>query len=297
MPPKDYTGLDSGVLDEEIIMHSTIETVDQALFKWVKDLNIHTETGRGWKKLDVLWVSAERSFQLKHNKELRDINGILKLPLITVERTDMTKNVDKKGIMWANVPNIQDERGGGPVAIARIIQQDETAKVANAKSARKTAGVGSGQINFKTGKASKPIIKVAMSPIPVYVESTYAVTIRTEYQQQMNEAVTPFMTKVGPFPSGASNYFIVEKDGHSYEAFIQESFTQENNVANMEEEERSYSTKVEIKVLGYLLGGGRNSDKPRITYRESTVDVKTARERTILDDQPEHIDDRGFYKE
>ena len=77
MPPKDYTGLDSGVLNEEIIMHSTIETVDHALFKWVEELNIHTETNRGWKKVGVLWVTAERSFQTKHNKELRDANGIL----------------------------------------------------------------------------------------------------------------------------------------------------------------------------------------------------------------------------
>ena len=136
-----------------------------------------------------------------------------------------------------------------------------------------------------------------MVPIPVYVEATYAVTIRTEYQQQMNDLVVPFMTKVGPFPSGAANYFTVEKDGHSFEAFIQESFSQENNVASMEEDERTYITKVEIKVLGHLLGEGKGADGPRITYRESAVEVKIPRERVVLGDEPEHIDDRGFYKE
>ena len=67
--------------------------------------------------------------------------------------------------------------------------------------------------------------------------------------------------------------------------------------ARREEEERTYITKVEVKVLGYLLSGGKNSDKPRITYRESVVSVKTGRERSILDDQPTSIDTRGFYKE
>ena len=296
MPHKHYTGLDSDIVDEEIIMPSTLETIDRALFEWVENLRLHSETNKGWKQTKLIWVSAERAFQMKHNKEIRDINGVLKLPLITVERTDTLKSPEKKGIMWANVVP-PDDGFGGPVLIARSIQQDKTANFTNAQSARKTSGTGHGQINFKTGKASKVVIRVAMSPIPVYIETTYAVTIRTEYQQQMNDLIAPFMTKVGPFPGGAANYFMVKKDGHNFEAFIQEGFSPENNVASMEEEERTYMTKVEIKVLGYLLGEGKGADKPRITYRESVVEVKIPRERVVLGDKPEHIDDRGFYKE
>jgi hypothetical protein len=286
MPPKDYTGLPPGVVDEKTIMPSVIETIDGALFRWVKDLNMYTETGKGWKKAEILWVSAERAFQIKHKKELRDINGILKLPLITVERTDITKSVDRKGKYWSNVPGPGSD-AAVLLTIGKSIEQDETAKIANARSARKTSGTGNGQINFKTSRQPKPVIKIAMVPIPVYIETTYTVNIRTEYQQQMNELVTPFMTKVGPFPSGAANYFLVEKDGHKYEAFVQEGFSQENNASNMEEEERTYITKIEIKVLGYLLGGGKNADEPRITYSESVVSVRTTKERTLLGDTPE----------
>ena len=293
---KDYTGLESGTVSEDILMPSTIETIDRALFKWVEALKLHAETNKGWKKTNIIWVSAERAFQMKNNREIRDINGILKLPLITVERTDITKSPEKKGSMWANVISPADGRGGA-IILSRTVQQDKTANFANAASARRRSGTGSGQINFKTKKTPKPVMKVAMAPIPVYIETTYSVTLRTEYQQQMNELVMPFMTKVGPFPAGAANYFTVENDGHTFEAFIQEGFSQENNAASMEEDERTYITKVEIKVLGHLLGEGKGADKPRITYRETAVDVKIPRERVVLGDDPVHIDDRGFYKE
>ena len=108
MPHKDYTGLDSNLINEETLMPSTIETIDRALYSWVEDLNLYASTNKGWKKTNVMWVSAERAFQLKHNKELRDINGVLKLPLITVERTDITKSPEKKGSMWANVVRSRD---------------------------------------------------------------------------------------------------------------------------------------------------------------------------------------------
>lgn len=295
MPHKDYTGLPPGLTTEDVIKHSSVETIDRALFKWVNDLKLHAETNKGWKQTGVIWVSAERAFQMKNNKEIRDINGVLKLPLITVERTDITKSADKKGMWWANVPAI--EGIGGSVVISRRIQQDKTADFTNAQSARKRSGVGTSQINFKTQKKTKPIISVAFAPVPVYIEATYAVTIRTEYQQQMNELVLPFMTKVGPFKqSGNANYFMIRKDGHAYEAFIQESFSQEDNVASMEEDERTYITKIEIKVLGHLLGEGRGADMPTITYRESVVQVKMSEERDILEDKPQHRSGPSVYR-
>ena len=71
----------------------------------------------------------------------------------------------------------------------------------------------------------------------------------------------------------------------------------------MVEEERSYKVTVEINVLGYLLGGGDNEEKPMIVYRESAVQVLTPRERSVLADKPEHAasDSRrlnqGFFRD
>ena len=108
----------------------------------------------------------------------------------------------------------------------------------------------------------------------------YTVNLRAEYQQQINEMLTPFITKTGQL-----NHFIIEKNKHRYEAFIQQSFTQNNNLANMGEEERSFHTKVEIKVLGYLNGEGINDPKPKITTKENLVELRISRERVIVGDK------------
>ena len=48
---------------------STIETIDTGFFRWVDEtLNIHVTTNSGWDKVPVLWVSAERAYQIKHDK-------------------------------------------------------------------------------------------------------------------------------------------------------------------------------------------------------------------------------------
>ena len=71
---------------------SKIETVDFALYEWVdKTMDIHATTNKGFGKVPVVWVSGERSFQIKNRKELRDAEGSLIFPVISVERTAINK--------------------------------------------------------------------------------------------------------------------------------------------------------------------------------------------------------------
>ena len=52
------------------MMPSNLETIDQAFYRWVDErLNVFATTNRGWEKVPLLWVSAERAFQVKHDKE------------------------------------------------------------------------------------------------------------------------------------------------------------------------------------------------------------------------------------
>ena len=79
--------------DIPLIEPSTLETIDYAFYEWVdKSMDIHVDTNKGFKKVPVIWVSAERAFQIKRDKGLRDGKGVLKLPLITVERKAMKKD-------------------------------------------------------------------------------------------------------------------------------------------------------------------------------------------------------------
>jgi hypothetical protein len=80
----------------------------------------------------------------------------------------------------------------------------------------------------------------------------------------MNSLLQPFITKTGNI-----NGFILEDENYKYEAFIQADFTETKNLDNMAEEERMFETKVQIKVLGYLIGEGDNREKPKVTIREN----------------------------
>ena len=270
---------------------STLETVDYAIYNWLNDeLDLHTTTQDGFEKVPVIWASAERAFQVKRDDDLRDRDGTLILPLITIERTDVAKDLTKKGAIWANIPPVNDAQGG-VYTVARRIKQDKTANFVNADAWRKSSGAGTNQRTFPIN-SNKVVYETITMPIPVYLDITYSITIRTEYQQQMNDLVTPFMTR-----TGGVNYFLMEQDGHNYESFIQSEFAQDNNVSSMEAEYRKYETKVDIKTLGYVIGEGKNQEQPKIVVRENAVEIKFPREKVIMGDIPRHIDKRGFYKE
>mgnify|MGYP003627110014 CR=1 FL=1 len=281
-------------LKEVSLMPSTIETIDMAMFDWLNEsLNVSSMTNKGWEKVPVIWVASERAKQIKDNKSLRDSNGALKLPILTLMRDGISKDSNFKGVAWAHIPQINDPKGGALV-VARKINHQKTANFKNAFAKRHH-----GQYNFPSNK-NLTVYNTYSVPMPTYVAVTYTVSIRAEYQQQINDILTPFVTKTGQI-----NNFFITKDGHKFEGFIQGDFSQMDNSSNLGSDERSYETSVSIRVLGHLLGDGPNAERPKMAVRENAVQIVQVRERAALKDEPSHIDAAintghskdGFYKE
>ena len=267
-------------LKEIGIAPSSLEDIDQAAYSWLNEqLDVKATTNKGFRKVPVQWVAGEKAHQIKSNSALRDASGALIMPMITLERTSVTKDPTKKGTAYGNIPNANDNKGGA-ITIARRIKQDKTGNFANAKSKQRT-----GKLNFRTRKQEKVVYETITIPMPVYVEVTYKISLRSEYQQQMNEMVHPFITE-----PGATNYLIIENNKHRFEAFIQSDFSLQNSITDMSGE-RNYETTLELKVIAALIGDGINQETPKYVRRENVVDVKIARETTILDpdSKPERI--------
>ena len=269
----------SNIKEEIEVSPSTIETVDRAVHGWIVEQKLFCTTNKGWNPAPVKWVIGERSFQMKEDSQMRDSSGALILPMITLERTGIVKDLTKKGTVYGNVPPaFVAGKLGDTITIARQINQKKTANFANAHVQDKH-----GQINFRTRKENKKVVYQTVTvPIPVYVEVSYSVTIRSEYQQQMNELLQPFITRT----RGSTQIRVTHED-HSYIAFIQGDFSQDNTASSLDKNERNFKTTIEIKVLGMLLGDGPNDEKPKIIKRENAVEVKLPRERVILGDEPE----------
>lgn len=263
----------SDLKEEHYITPSTIETIDYSMFEWVnKKLDIFTTTNKGFQKVPVKWSSGERAWMSKKDSNLRDKDGTLILPLISIERTGVVKDPNKKGSVWGNIPPVFKDEYGGTITVAKRINQDKTSIFSRAANKRKT-----GKLNIKTEKPSKVVYETITMPIPVYVENTYKISIRTEYQQQMNEILQPFFTK-----TRGSNMVYLKYDGHTYPAFIDGNFSYNNNIADMSQDERTFLTEITVTVLGHLIGDGPNQDKPRVTKRESIAEIKIPQETEIL---------------
>jgi hypothetical protein len=305
MPP-DYTHTEiegAENIEEVKFMPSNLENIDRALFSFAnEELNIHVNTNKGWKKVPIIWVSAERAFQIKGDKDLRDSKGVLKLPLMTVERTSVEKDPGFKGTFQAHVPDSGDVRRI-TIPAGRIVNQGKTSNFRNAWSARQSGipddpYIGHGQVNFPSVKTdnSRVVYQTKFLPVPVYVKVMYSLKIKTEYLQQMNDVFQPFVTRTGQM-----NNFFISHEGHRYEGFIEGSFGQTNNVAEMGEEERSYETEIQLRILGYLMGEGPNDEKPKASIVENVVDVKIPREKVIVGDINTflHKSDKGkgFFRE
>ena len=171
-------------------------------------------------------------------------------------------------------------------------RQDKTSNFANADADRLNTGFSGDNLNDSQGpkfvrrKNTKVVYETISMPQPVYVDMSYKITIRAEYQQQMNELIQPFINR----PS-AINSVIIKKEEHTYEAFIKGDVATKNNISSMNSEERKYESEITINVLGYLQGEGANSRQPKFTIRENIVEFKFPREKVIMGDIPQHAGD------
>jgi hypothetical protein len=291
---KDYSYSeveDTSIINEEYLMPSTIETIDYAVYDWLnEDLNIFATTNKGWKKIPIVWSSPERA-AFRKDKEARDKDGVLILPVISIERQSISKEISKRGKFYSPIQSkigLQD----GTITIARRIKQEKTSNFATKDAYRSRRNVDSPDRN-RPRNNKKVVYETISIPIPTYMEMTYNITVQTEYQQQMNEIMSSFLAFERP---GPDNYFTVKRDGHRYESFFDPSFNVDNNIANLEEEERTYKTAMTLNTLGYIFAPDENGNGPKISKRENAVEFKFNRERVIVGDQPEHIGKEGFYK-
>lgn len=294
-----YKGVENAAanLSTEEIEPSTLENIDFAFYDFINGTmnNMATRTD-GWGKVKVMWATAERSFLAKDDRDVLDPDGTLKLPLIAIERTGINKSLTRKGSYYGlSATNIDDPNRFGRVVLARKIVRDKTNNFTVADNRKKYGNVTRTprRQSYYPDKVNKKVVYETLSmPLPVSVVVNYTVVTRTNYVQQMNDLIAPFVTL-----GSSINCFSIEKAGHKYEAFLQESFTFQNNIASMETESRTFQTAINFDVIGYLIGEAPNGERPKIIKKENAVEVKIGREHVIFGDIPPYGDGKSFYRD
>jgi hypothetical protein len=281
----------------EKLQPSNFEDIDHAMYDWLNgDLNLHCQTNTGWKKTPIIWASAERNFQVKSDQKLRDKDGAFILPIASLQRISVSKAKDPRGSFYGNTLPHNDYRRG-VIPISTRVMQEKTANFANADSLKRYGTQDSktsqqSTINFRIGRKNKKIVyETIYIPIPVYLEIDYEIKLKTEYQAQMNELVSPFIV----YP-GSVNYFMLERNNHRYECFIQPGFDQSNTTSNMTGEARIFETTIKIKSNAHIVAAGNNEETPVISVRESMAEFKIQRERVVMGDKIERELNNTVYR-
>ena len=268
---------------------STLEDIDQALYRFLdEELNIFCDTNSGSKKVPVLFSSPERAYSIKNDPTLRNNTKTLEYPLISVARMSIDKNPANKGRYGVYIPPYFDfYHRGGSIPIARRVMQSKTRERANATALNRFGNKTNQTYQTFPFDNQKVVYETLYVPNPTFVEVSYEVVLISDYQQQMNQMMTPFLTR---FSTPA--VFNIKHEGNSYETFIEQSFSNQSNNTGLETEERIFQTTVNFKVLGYLIGDGTNQETPVVTVRESAAEVTIQRERAVVGDKPEYNADR-----
>ena len=257
---------------------SSLEDVDFAVYKFVDEImDINTNTNKGFKKVPIVWSGSERAHNIKDDSINRDVSGMLVLPVISVERVTVKKGEESRVIPFSKLDPVNDLKGGF-LTINKIIKQDKTRNFANADSWRRRR-----QNNFplyKKDKNGKIVYETLTIPIPIYVTVGYKIVLRTEYQEQMNDILTPFIRV-----SNGHKRIIIENNSNQYEAFFEESYDMDNNISAYGTDERKYETSISLNVFGYLIGDEKNEKRPRVVRRENAVEIRFARERIVVQDE------------
>ena len=198
------------------------------------------------------------------------------LPVVSIERTSIKKDEKSRVIPFSKLDPVNDLKGGF-LTVNKVIKQDKTRNFANADAHRRR-----NQNNFPLYRKednSKIVYETLTIPIPIYITVGYEFVLRTDYQEQMNDLLTPFIRV-----SNGHKRIIVQNNLNQYEAFFDEDYKMGNNISKYQSEERKYETTIGLNVFGYLIGDGKNEKRPRVVRRENAVEIRFAKERIVVED-------------
>ena len=275
---------------QKTLSPSTLETVDFALYNWLNEkLDIYTDSNEGRRKVPIIWITAERAFQVKDNKELREIDSqAIIYPAMVVERTSVSKTSANERVIPGNI-FAQMDRKRGAFPLYRRVVKDKTQNFQNAEAKKYTKQT---QDTFKLPFESSAVVyETFYTGYPVFLNMNYTIKIRTDYIQQLNEVLLPFQRF-----TGGINQFLVEYENHKFEAFIEDDYSISSNASNLGGEEKKFDSQIKIKVLGYITADGINQDTPFVVGRESAAKVRFTRERSSLQEKNPNNDD-GFFRQ
>lgn len=272
------SGYDNSNYSPELSIPSCgIEDVDLAVFNlFDKEIPLQIRGNEGLKNAKVIFAAGEKWAVIKKKKDIRDRQGRLILPLITVGRTSIVQDagadITGRGINqqlgelkivrrlykgdrnYQNLINRLFLRNQMNVAInpdqsvspqpGQLTTQRQIGDLAD------VADIAEG--GYMIPIRDDNVWETITIPAPQFFTARYEVTFWTQYTAHMNELIEMFIAAQLPqgnafkISNPAKNYwFVATIEGNEY--------SPENNFENMFEQERIIKYTFNVSVPGYIL--------------------------------------------
>jgi hypothetical protein len=244
VPGRLSTGYEGESSDSDFIPSLKIEDVDRAFFElFQSSLPLFYRSSKNsdgeQKRIPVIFSTGER-FAIATKKEpVRDKNGALILPLISITRSGISQENSKGG----GINDRQNE-----LIIKRKISKEDPLY----QSTQKTSNdffESSGRVFYP--RLEKGIYETIVIPMPKYFTLSYEVTIWTQYLQQMNDVMQVMMGSY--LQPGARNIKIDTKQGYWLVAYFGDEVSQDSNVSDFSDSERLLKASFTASVPAYLI--------------------------------------------
>jgi hypothetical protein len=249
--------------------------VDTSLFnlfeKEIKFTVLTSTNGKeDLKKVPVIFSSSEKWALAKNKKGIRDSNGSLILPLVTIVRKSIEQGVDDitgRGINQQTGEitirrKLDNSDRSYQNLINRLFIKNQTNVAVNTSSIdgqiTTTRAIGDLTLDpdivdggLLAPKRNNNVYETLVIPAPQFYKATYDVTFRAQYVSQMNKLVETLISSF--LPQGNAWKLTTEK-GYWFIATVDSNqYSDESNVEDMSSEERILQYKFTITVQGYIL--------------------------------------------
>lgn len=251
-----------------------VEDVDRALFTTLRDdvaFQVAIDPGKQ-QKVPIVFAVGEKWSMLKSGRALRDKEGTLILPLVTVRRVSLEQGkddvtgrgmnqhvgqyvvrakLDPRDRAYQNllnklgVPNSEDAPGDrdfdpiGSLATRRVGTQGHRFDLDVADG---------GLLASKLGVNAWQVVTL---PTPQFFTATYELTIWAQYTEHMNQMLEELMASY--LPTGNRTLKLETSKGYWFVAYFEEAGSADDNSDDSSGVELIRKHKMTVKVPGYLV--------------------------------------------
>ena len=248
----------------------TIEDVDRSVFNlFDKQLPFQANNKDGLKKIPVIFATGERFALVKRLKPIRDDDGAIILPLISIRRSGMTQSKSQAGrgqdtgdLVIKKRLDSTDRRYQRLMNNLNLTNQDSVVSdlsiIDNADPKKGSRPGQLGSRDYIKGPTTPDLIprignnvfEVITIPFPKFYGMTYEVTFWTQYTTHMNSLLEQTIIA---YQAPGNNFKVTTDKGYWFVAYVDDEISDGTNFDDFTDQERIVRYTFTLNVDAYLV--------------------------------------------